>query len=91
MAIVTLIRENKKLSERNAVAAYLAASGVRYEYWTAEHPVEPNSPAEISRKFIRPRCCLTVLCVSRAVEAQLPRRTAELNLPLRPKASREAC
>jgi len=45
MAIVK-IGENGTLTDRQAVAEYLMASGVRYDVWMPEDSVEANSPAE---------------------------------------------
>ncbi|HEU4340647.1 MAG TPA: cupin domain-containing protein [Candidatus Binatia bacterium] len=44
MAIVK-INENSKLTDGQSVEQYLKPSGVHYEYWTPEHPVEANAPA----------------------------------------------
>ena len=46
MATVTIINENRKLTDEKSVADYLGACGIRYEYWKAEHPVDANAPAE---------------------------------------------
>ena len=46
MALVTIINENRKLTDRESIAEYLVNCGVRYDYWTAERPVEANAPAE---------------------------------------------
>jgi 1,2-dihydroxy-3-keto-5-methylthiopentene dioxygenase len=46
MALVTIINENRKLTSRESIAEYFVNCGVRYDSWTAEHPVEANAPAE---------------------------------------------
>jgi cupin superfamily acireductone dioxygenase involved in methionine salvage len=46
MAIVKIIDENRTVTDRQPVAEYLMACGVRYECWTPAHPVEADSPAE---------------------------------------------
>lgn len=46
MALLTIINENRKLTDRESIAQYLVNCGVRYDYWRAEHPVETNAPAE---------------------------------------------
>src|SRR5438094_8810876 len=46
MAILKIIDENRKLTDRGLIRDYLMACGVRYEYWKPEHAVEANAPAE---------------------------------------------
>jgi 1,2-dihydroxy-3-keto-5-methylthiopentene dioxygenase len=46
MALVSIMNENRKLTDRESIAQYLGNCGVRYDYWTAERPVEANAPAE---------------------------------------------
>jgi 1,2-dihydroxy-3-keto-5-methylthiopentene dioxygenase len=46
MALVTILNENRKLTDKKSVAEYLATCGVRYDCWTADHPVEASAPAE---------------------------------------------
>ena len=46
MAILKIIDENRKLTDRGLIRDYLMACGVRYEYWIPEHRVEANAPAE---------------------------------------------
>src|SRR5436305_1949552 len=46
MAILKIIDENRKLTDRGLIRDYLMACGIRYEYWKPEHAVEANAPAE---------------------------------------------
>jgi len=48
MALVSIMNENRKLTNRESIAEYLGNCGVRYDYWMAERPVEANAPAEAS-------------------------------------------
>jgi len=46
MALVTIPDEEKTITEREAIAAYLNRYGIDYEHWTPAHPVATNAPAE---------------------------------------------
>ena len=46
MALVTIVDEDKTITERQAIAAYLNRHGIDYEHWTAAHPVSPDAPPE---------------------------------------------
>ena len=46
MALVTILDENKTITDRAAIAAYLSRNGIDYEHWTAAHPVAPDAPPE---------------------------------------------
>jgi len=46
MALVTILDENKTITDPGAVAAFLIRNGIDYEHWTAAHPVAPDAPPE---------------------------------------------
>src|SRR5258705_2500067 len=46
MALVTILNEDKTITERQAIAAYLNPHGIDYEHWTPAHPVAPDAPPE---------------------------------------------
>ena len=46
MALVTILDEDKTITEREAIAAYLNRNGIDYEHWTPAHPVAPDAPPE---------------------------------------------
>ena len=46
MALVTILDENKTITDRAAIAAFLSRNGIDYEHWTAAHPVAPDAPPE---------------------------------------------
>jgi 1,2-dihydroxy-3-keto-5-methylthiopentene dioxygenase len=46
MAVVTIVNEDKKLTDAAEIAAGLAAHGIDYERWTPSHPVADDAPAE---------------------------------------------
>src|SRR5947208_12087199 len=46
MALVTILDENKTLTESKAIAAYLETCGINYERWEPAHPVAADAPAE---------------------------------------------
>ena len=46
MALVTILDEDKTITEREAIAAYLIRNGIDYEHWTPAHPVAPDAPPE---------------------------------------------
>ncbi len=46
MATVRIPDENRRLTEPEAVRAYLAGIGIDYERWEPSHAVAPSAPAE---------------------------------------------
>ena len=46
MALVTILDEDKTITGREAIAAYLNTHGIDYEQWTPAHPVAPDAPPE---------------------------------------------
>jgi len=46
MALVTILNEDKTITEREAIAAYLNLHGIDYERWTPAHPVAADAPPE---------------------------------------------
>ena len=46
MALVTILDQDKTLSDREAITAYLKTCGIDYEQWTPAHPVNIDAPAE---------------------------------------------
>ncbi len=46
MATVRIPHENRRLTEPEAVRAYLAGIGIDYERWEPSHAVAPSAPAE---------------------------------------------
>jgi len=46
MALVTILDEDKTITEREAIAAYLNLHGIDYERWTPAHPVAADAPPE---------------------------------------------
>jgi 1,2-dihydroxy-3-keto-5-methylthiopentene dioxygenase len=46
MATVRIPDENRRLTEPEAIRAYLASMGIDYERWEPAHPVAPTAPAE---------------------------------------------
>jgi 1,2-dihydroxy-3-keto-5-methylthiopentene dioxygenase len=52
MALVTIPEEERKITEPDAIAAYLADCGIDYEQWTPNHPVVADAaPDEILDAF----------------------------------------
>ena len=45
MALVTILDEGKRITEREAIAAYLNGCGIDYEQWTPAHPVAVDATA----------------------------------------------
>ena len=45
MAVVTILDQDKRLTDREAIAAYLKTCGIDYEQWTPSHPVAVDAPA----------------------------------------------
>lgn len=46
MAVVTILNEDKKLTNADEIAANLAGYGIDYERWTPSHPVADDAPPE---------------------------------------------
>lgn len=46
MAVVTILNEDKKLTDAAEIANALAAHGIDYERWTPSHPVVDDAPPE---------------------------------------------
>lgn len=46
MALVTIFGEDKTITDREAIAAYLNECGIDYEQWTPAHPVAVDASAE---------------------------------------------
>lgn len=46
MALVTILDEDKTITDRAAIAAFLRRNGIDYEHWTAAHSVAQDAPAE---------------------------------------------
>jgi 1,2-dihydroxy-3-keto-5-methylthiopentene dioxygenase len=46
MAVVTIINEDKKLTNADEITASLAPHGIDYERWTPSHPVPDDAPPE---------------------------------------------
>lgn len=52
MALVTILDEDKRLSDREAIAEYLAGCGIDYDQWIPTHPVTADAtPDEILRAY----------------------------------------
>ena len=46
MAVVRIPEQNRKLTEKGEITAYLATIGIDYEVWTPSHPVPPDAPSD---------------------------------------------
>ncbi len=46
MALVTILDDEKTITEREAIAAYLNGCGIDYEQWTPDHPVASDADPE---------------------------------------------
>ena len=46
MAVVTIVNEDKRITNADEIASTLAAHGIDYERWTPAHPVPDNAAAE---------------------------------------------
>jgi 1,2-dihydroxy-3-keto-5-methylthiopentene dioxygenase len=46
MAVVTIVNEDKKLTNADEITANLARHGIDYERWTPSHPVSDDAPPE---------------------------------------------
>ena len=54
MAVLTIVNENKTLTNAEEIASALATHGIEYERWTPAHPIADNAPAEeILRAYSR--------------------------------------
>src|SRR5215204_2955138 len=46
MAVLTILNENKKLTDVAEITASLAGHGIDYERWTPSHPISDDAPQE---------------------------------------------
>ena len=46
MAVVTILNEDRTLTNLEEITASLAGHGIDYERWTPAHPVADDAPAE---------------------------------------------
>jgi len=46
MAVVTILNEDKTLTDTHEIASALASHGIDYERWTPAHPIADNAPSE---------------------------------------------
>ncbi|HEU4836985.1 MAG TPA: hypothetical protein VFS90_21305, partial [Pyrinomonadaceae bacterium] len=46
MAVVTIVNEDKKLTDAGEITANLASHGIDYERWTPSHPISDDAPPE---------------------------------------------
>jgi 1,2-dihydroxy-3-keto-5-methylthiopentene dioxygenase len=46
MAVVTIVKEDKRLTNADEITANLASHGIDYERWTPSHPVSDDAPPE---------------------------------------------
>ena len=46
MAVVTIVNEDKKLTNAEEIAVNLAGHGIDYERWTPSHPISDDAPPE---------------------------------------------
>ncbi len=46
MALVRIPQENRTLTDRGEIVAHLAQSGIEYERWRPQQPLEDDAPAE---------------------------------------------
>src|SRR5215204_6302890 len=46
MAVVTILNEDKKLTDVAEITASLASHGIDYERWTPSHPISDDAPPE---------------------------------------------
>src|SRR3982751_5014184 len=54
MAVLTILNEEKTLTDTDEIAASLAVYGIDYERWTPSHPIADNAPAtEILQAYSR--------------------------------------
>jgi len=45
MALVTILDQDKRLTDRETIGAYLKTCGIDYERWTPSHPIANDAPA----------------------------------------------
>ena len=54
MAVVTIVNEDRKLTDAEEITANLASHGIDYERWTPSHPISDDaSPTEILEAYSR--------------------------------------
>jgi 1,2-dihydroxy-3-keto-5-methylthiopentene dioxygenase len=54
MAVVTIVNEDKKLTNAEEITANLASHGIDYQRWTPSHPISADaSPEEILNAYSR--------------------------------------
>jgi len=46
MAVVTIVNDDKKLTDAQEITANLASHGIDYERWTPSHPISDDAPSE---------------------------------------------
>ena len=46
MAVVTIVNEDKRLTNAEEITASLASHGIDYERWTPSHPISDDAPPE---------------------------------------------
>src|SRR5436309_10429895 len=46
MAVVRIPEKTRTITEKAAIADYLAGVGIDYEVWEPAHPVQPDAPSE---------------------------------------------
>src|SRR5678815_4286206 len=46
MAVLTIVNEDRKLTDAAEITASLASHGIDYERWTPSHPISDNAPPE---------------------------------------------
>jgi 1,2-dihydroxy-3-keto-5-methylthiopentene dioxygenase len=46
MAVVTIVNEDKKLTDAQEITANLASHGIDYEHWTPSHPISDDAQPE---------------------------------------------
>ena len=46
MAVLTIVNEDRKLTDAAKITASLASHGIDYERWTPSHPISDNAPPE---------------------------------------------
>lgn len=52
MAVVTIVDQDKRLTDREAITAYLKTCGIEYEQWRPSHPIAADaSETEILRAY----------------------------------------
>jgi 1,2-dihydroxy-3-keto-5-methylthiopentene dioxygenase len=46
MAVVTIVNEDKRLTDADEITTNLASHGIEYERWTPSHPISDDAPPE---------------------------------------------